>query len=40
MIFSALSLLANLATPSRWERRIWAPVAFGLLICSVVVALA
>jgi hypothetical protein len=35
---SAVSVIANLATPSMWERIVWAPVALGLLGCSVVVA--
>ena len=38
--FSALSLVLNLITPSKWERILWAPVAAGLLLCSVLVALA
>lgn len=37
--FSALSVVANLATPSRWERILWAPVAVVLLTCSLIVAL-
>jgi hypothetical protein len=37
--FSAVSALANLATPSRWERALWGPVTLGLLASSVVVAL-
>lgn len=37
---AALSLLMNLATPSRWERRIWAPVAAAMLLSSLVVAFA
>lgn len=36
---SVLSLGLNLATPSRAERRIWAPVAFLLVVSSLVVAL-
>lgn len=36
--FSSLSLLLNLITPSAGERMIWAPVAFLLLVCSLVVA--
>jgi len=35
---SALSLLANLATPSRGERMLWAPVAAMLLLSSILVA--
>ena len=34
-----LSALANLATRSRRERNVWAPVAVALLICSIIVAL-
>lgn len=37
---SALSLLMNLATPSKPERRLWAPVAAVMLGTSLVVALA
>lgn len=36
--FSALSLVLNLITPSAGERLIWAPVAFVMLVSSVVVA--
>ena len=32
------SLVMNLATPSVGERMIWAPVAFVLLVCAVLVA--
>ncbi len=35
---SALSLVLNLATPSKWERAVWAPVAFMMLMSSLVVA--
>lgn len=38
--FSAVSLLMNLATPSKVERRLWAPVALLLLASSLTVALA
>ena len=34
----AVSLVLNLATPSAGERLVWAPVAFLLLACSVLVA--
>ena len=34
----AASLVMNIATPSSDERMIWAPVAFLLLVCSVIVA--
>ncbi len=37
--FSALSLVLNLITPSKWERIIWAPVAAVMLLCSVTVAM-
>ena len=36
---SAVALVLNTITPSRDERRIWAPVASVMLICSLVVAL-
>ena len=36
--FSALSLVLNLITPSKWERILWAPVAAVMLVCSVIVA--
>ena len=36
--FSSLSLILNLITTSPGERMIWAPVAFLLLLCSLVVA--
>jgi hypothetical protein len=36
--FTALSLLLNLITPSAGERAIQAPVAFILLVCSLIVA--
>ncbi len=36
--FSALSVVANLATPSKWERIVWAPVTVVLLACSILVA--
>ena len=37
--FSALSVVLNVITKSKWERRIWAPVALALLASSVLVAL-
>ncbi|WKZ36702.1 MAG: hypothetical protein QY332_02010 [Anaerolineales bacterium] len=37
--FSTLSLILNLITPSAGERAIWAPVAFLMLSCSLIVAL-
>lgn len=36
--FAALSLVLNLITPSAGERMLWAPVAFVLLACSLLVA--
>ncbi len=33
------ALAMNLITPSKWERRIWVPVALGLLASSLMVAL-
>ncbi|MCX4239296.1 hypothetical protein [Paraliomyxa miuraensis] len=39
VVVSGLSLLMNLATPSKAERRLWAPVAAGMLGSSLVVAL-
>lgn len=36
--FAALSLVLNLITPSAGERNMWAPVAFVLLACSLLVA--
>lgn len=36
--FAAVSLVLNLITPSAGERMIWAPVAFALLVCSLLVA--
>lgn len=38
VVFSALSLVVNLITPSAGERAIWAPVAFIMLVSSVIVA--
>lgn len=39
VVIMALGVVGNLATRSVWERRIWAPVAIVLLVCSVVIAL-
>jgi hypothetical protein len=36
--FAALSLVLNLITPSAGERAIWTPVAFLLLVSSLIVA--
>ena len=36
--FAAVSLVLNLITPSAGERMIWAPVAFVLLVSSLLVA--
>jgi hypothetical protein len=38
VMFSSVGLVANLFTPSKWERNIWAPVTAVLLVCSVFVA--
>lgn len=38
VMFCALSVAANAATPSAGERRIWLPVTLGLLATSVIVA--
>lgn len=38
VVFSSLSLLLNLITPSAGERAIWAPVAFIMLVSSATVA--
>jgi len=35
----AVAVAMNLLTPSKWERRIWAPVALVMLATSLVVAL-
>jgi hypothetical protein len=37
---SAVAVVLNLITPSRWERRLWAPVAILMLATSLRVALA
>ncbi len=37
VVFSGTSLLLNLATPSANERLLWAPVAFLMLVSSLVV---
>ena len=37
--YCALGVLANAATPSRWERRLWLPVVFGMLVSSVIVGM-
>ncbi|ESQ76621.1 hypothetical protein [Asticcacaulis sp. AC402] len=40
IVLMALSFGLNLITPSAEERLLWAPVAFGLLVSSLLVALA
>ena len=35
---TGISLLLNLITPSAGERMLWAPVAFVMLVCSLLVA--
>ena len=37
--YCALGVLANAATSSRWERRLWLPVVFGMLVSSVIVGM-
>ncbi len=39
VVFNVIGLVANLATRSKWERIIWAPIAVVLLVCSLIVAL-
>ncbi len=36
---SGISLVMNLITPSKWERRIWAPVALVMTVSSLILAL-
>jgi len=36
--FCGLSAILNVITPSKKEKKLWAPVAAGMLLCSVVVA--
>lgn len=38
VVITSISLVLNLLTPSTVERMIWAPVAFIVLICSILVA--
>jgi len=37
--YSLLGAVLNLATPSQWERRVWAPVTLVLLASSLALAL-
>lgn len=37
--FCGVSVVLNVITPSKWERRIWAPVAVMMLVSSLIVAL-
>jgi hypothetical protein len=37
--YSALGVVMNAMTPSRWERIIWLPVVLVMLVCSGTVAL-
>lgn len=39
VVFSALSFVLNLITPSAGERAVWAPVALVMLVSSVMVAI-
>ena len=36
---SAISLVLNVMTPSKWERILWSPVALLMTLCSIVIAL-
>jgi len=38
--FAGLSVVLNLTTPSKWERRLWGPVTVLMLISSIAVAIA
>ncbi len=38
--FAVLSVVLNLTTPSKWERRVWGPVTVLMLISSIAVATA
>ncbi|MEH6557634.1 MAG: hypothetical protein V7459_07060 [Oceanicoccus sp.] len=38
VFFSFISAVLNTITPSKKERMLWSPVAIGLLICSIIVA--
>lgn len=38
--YCVLGVIANLATPSRYERMLWVPVVLAMLVCSLLVALA
>lgn len=38
--FGGLSVVLNLTTPSKWERRIWGPVTILMLLSSIAVAVA
>jgi hypothetical protein len=36
--FAVLSMVLNLTTPSKWERRLWGPITVLMLISSIAVA--
>ncbi|SLN31427.1 hypothetical protein PSA7680_01515 [Pseudoruegeria aquimaris] len=38
LALSALTFLANAASPSRPERLLWGPVTLGMLLCAIVTA--
>ncbi len=38
--FAVLSVVLNLTTPSKWERRLWGPITVLMLISSIAVATA
>jgi hypothetical protein len=37
--YCALGVVANAATPSRWERRVWLPVVCVMLLSSLIVGM-
>ena len=38
--FAGLSVILNVTTPSKWERRIWGPITILMLMSSIAVAVA
>jgi hypothetical protein len=36
--YTALGVVANAITPSRWERIVWLPIVLMMLVCSILVA--
>ena len=37
--YCALGVIANEATPNRWERRVWLPVVLAMLVSSIIVGM-